>query len=62
MEDALADGTLAEERDRDEALLEHGRANAAPTAIGIPAPTIAFAPRFPVSLSAMCIEPERPLQ
>ena len=37
-------------------------ASAAPAAIGIPPPTTPFAPRFPVSTSAMCIDPPRPPQ
>jgi len=38
------------------------QANAAPTEIGCPAPTIPLAPRMPRSISAMCIEPPFPLQ
>lgn len=35
---------------------------AAPTAMGRPPPTIPFAPRLPVLMSAMCIDPPRPWQ
>lgn len=35
---------------------------APPTAMGMPAPTIALAPRMPSLGSAMCMEPERPPQ
>ena len=34
---------------------------AAPVAIGMPPPTIAFAPRCPTRKSAMCMPPPRPL-
>ena len=36
--------------------------NAAPVAMPALPPTMAFAPRLPVSWSAMCIEPPLPLQ
>ena len=35
---------------------------AAPVAIPVEPPTIAFAPRFPCSWSAMCIDPPLPWQ
>ena len=34
----------------------------APAAMGMPAPTMPFAPRIPRSRSAMCMEPPFPLQ
>ena len=37
-------------------------ASAAPTAIGMPPPTMPLAPRLPRLTSAMCIEPPRPWQ
>ena len=36
--------------------------NAAPVAMPVEPPTIAFAPRLPFAWSAMCIEPPLPLQ
>ena len=36
--------------------------NPAPTAIGIPPPTIPFAPNTPTEGSAICMEPPLPLQ
>ncbi len=36
--------------------------SAAPTAIGMPPPTMPFAPRLPRFTSAICIEPPRPRQ
>ena len=35
---------------------------AAPTAIGMPAPTMALAPMLPLLVSMRCIEPPRPLE
>jgi alkanesulfonate monooxygenase SsuD/methylene tetrahydromethanopterin reductase-like flavin-dependent oxidoreductase (luciferase family) len=36
--------------------------SAAPVAIGMPPPTMPFAPRFPFEVSAMCMDPPRPRQ
>ncbi len=36
--------------------------SADPTAMGMPPPTIPFAPRLPTEKSAMCMHPPRPLQ
>ena len=45
-----------------EELARHLEAYAAPVARAAPPPTMAFAPRFPVAGSAMCIEPPLTLQ